>query len=86
MPYVAVMATFLVEVYDGRTSPELVLGGNGVRWIGSFLIPEDEIRLHILEASSLAVVREVMAACGMDPDRIVEMAALTPPRMEQEQT
>jgi hypothetical protein len=74
-------ATYLVEGYERRGV--IVLddlearcraaadGLDGVRYLRSILVPEDEMCFHLFEGPSEEAVREVGALAGLAPLRVV---------------
>lgn len=46
--------------------------GSPVRYVRSYLVPEDEMCMHIFEAASPEAVRRAAGLAGIEIDRIVE--------------
>jgi hypothetical protein len=76
--------TFLVECYWSGVDPDeaaAVVSRLGdaegpVRWLGSILIPEDEIVLATVEARSADDVRASAQAAGLPAERVVACVRL----------
>jgi hypothetical protein len=74
-------ATYLVEGYERRGTTALddlearcraaADGFDGVRYVRSILVPEDETCFHLFEGPSEEAVREVGALAGLAPLRVV---------------
>lgn len=86
-------SSFLVETYypgpDHRGFAELVErvraaaaddrhDGPTVRYVRSYLVPEDEMCMHVFEATSPDAVRRVASRAGIEVDRVVETVDETP--------
>jgi hypothetical protein len=55
-----------------RAAEELASEGQPVRHLHTTFVPEDEVCLHVFEATSVAAVGEVMRRAALAADRIVE--------------
>jgi hypothetical protein len=77
--------TFVVEAYVSAAitdEPDLTIArtaaavaqiaaaGEGIRYLRSIFIPEDETCLLVFEAESADIVRSTVALAGLDPDRV----------------
>ncbi len=79
-------ATYLLEGYERRGPTGLddlearcraaAAGSDGVRYVRSILVPEDETCFHLFEGSSAEAVRKVGAEAGLDPLRVVACLAV----------
>ena len=92
------MTTYLVECYwpgvDAERLAETVdrlavaeSHRDGVRWISSTLIPDDEIVLCLAEGSAAEAVRASAHAAGLPAERVVAaitVAVTDPHRMRKE--
>jgi hypothetical protein len=61
-----------IEARARLASVELEREGTPVRYVRSILIPGDETCLHLFQAPSAEVVREVSERAGLSAQRIVE--------------
>ena len=77
-------ATYLVEGYERRGTALDGLearcrvaadGFDGVRYVRSILVPEDETCFHLFEGPSEEAVRKVGALAGLAPLRVVACLA-----------
>ena len=78
-------ATYLLEGYERRGTTALddlearcraaADGIDGVRYVRSILVPEDETCFHVFEGPSEEVVRKVGAEAGLAPLRVVACLA-----------
>ena len=78
-------ATYLVEGYERRGITALddlearcraaADGSDGVRYVRSILVPEDETCFHLFEGPSEEAVRKVGALAGLAPLRVVACLA-----------
>lgn len=78
-------ATYLVEGYERRGMTALddlearcraaADGFDGVRYVRSILVPEDETCFHLFEGPSEEAVRKVGALAGLAPLRVVACLA-----------
>lgn len=50
--------------------------GERVRHVRSYLVPEDEMGFHLVEAVSAADVERVTRQAGIEPERIVEAVGI----------
>ena len=85
------MNTYLVECYwPGVDEPQVVGAverltdgssepGNGVRWVRSILIPEDEIVLGLATGRSAATVRAYAQRAGLPAERAVPCVQIRQP-------
>jgi uncharacterized protein DUF4242 len=55
-----------------RAAEELAAEGQAVRHLHTTFVPEDEVCLHVFEATSAQAVGEVMRKAALAADRIVE--------------
>lgn len=69
------MATYLVELYVPRGSAPatdgLRAGGGAIRHLQTIVVPVDEIAYCLIEAPSTAAVAELLAAAGLEAERII---------------
>jgi hypothetical protein len=83
------MTTYLVECYWPGVDEQLltrVVGrltsrpcrADAVCWLSSILIPDDEIVLHVAEASSADAVRSSAHAAALPNERIVSCVHVVP--------
>ena len=63
-----------VETRAQRAADSLAEGGADVQYLGAIFVPEDEMCLHLLDAASVDVARDLVQRAGISPDRIVEAA------------
>ena len=78
-------ATYLLEGYERRGPTALddlearcraaADGFDGVRYVRSILVPEDETCFHVFEGPSEEEVRKVGAEAGLTPLRVVACLA-----------
>ena len=79
------MTTFLVEAYTPATiriadveararcaADHLAKTGSDVHYVRAIYIPEDELCLHLVDATSLEAANQLVRQAGISPDRIVE--------------
>ena len=93
------MASFLVETYvaQGDTdrfsrSVEALrkalesMGGvdDGVRHVRSYLVPNDEMGVHVLDAATADAVKRVAKLAGIDVERIVSAIGVDQVRSDAE--
>ncbi len=62
---------------DARARVETTVGDEDVRYLGSMLMPEDEVVFFVFEGPSGDVVRTVAARAGIPFERIVESVRVT---------
>jgi hypothetical protein len=86
------MTEFLVESYVARTGAEAEVAraaarmratasdGDGVRYLRSIFVPEDETCFYVFASASLEAVAELAARAGLVGCRIVE--AVSPDQKE----
>ncbi len=63
-----------VEKHARRAADHLAKAGTDVQYVRAIFVPEDELCLHLLDASSVDVANELVRRAGISPDRIVEAA------------
>jgi hypothetical protein len=91
------MASFLVETYvrQGdrdqfaaavgglRAALEAANGHDGpVRYVRSYLVPSDEMGVHVVESDSAEVVKRLAKLAGIEVERIVSAVGVDPGRGE----
>jgi hypothetical protein len=79
--------SFILETYVPRLSPddlerlakraERATLGTQVDHVRSYLIPEDDMCMHVFEAPSLAAVRDLADGAGIEAERIVHTVGET---------
>lgn len=82
------MTSYLVESYAPRAASSdlaqaisraraaaasVSIMGNAVRHITSYLVPGDEMCLHVFEADDLSTIQRVADLAGLQSDRISEV-------------
>jgi len=87
------MASFLVETYirqgdrDGfaaavvglRSALESANGPNGpVRYVRSYLVPSDEMGVHVVESDTAEAVKQLAKLAGIEVERIVSAVGVDP--------
>ena len=80
------MASFLVETYVGQGNREQFAGAVGalraalaamvvsdirVHYVRSYLVPNDEMGVHVVEADDVEAVMQLAKRAGIDVERIV---------------
>jgi len=87
------MASFLVETYvrqgdrdgfatavDGLRSVVTAANALGhVRHVRSYLVPNDEMGVHVLDADSADDVKQLAKLAGIEIERIVSAVGIDPP-------
>jgi hypothetical protein len=81
------MTRFLVEAYTPasieiaqveararRAADNLAEAGTEVQYVRAIFVPEDELCLHLVDATSVEVANDFVRRAGIAPDRIVEAA------------
>jgi hypothetical protein len=91
------MASFLVETYirqgdrDGfanavvglRSALETANGLDGpVRYVRSYLVPSDEMGVHVVESDSAEAVKRLAKVAGIEVERIVSAVGVDPGRAQ----
>ena len=90
------MAQFVVETYvpnedrerftrsveDLRAASDRTMDAARVRHIRSFLVPDDEMGFHVLEAAAAGDLARVTEAAGIDVERVVEVVRVDVPDKE----
>jgi hypothetical protein len=79
------MTRFLVEAYTPatteiaaveararRAADHLAQAGTAVHYVSAIFVPEDEMCLHLVDATSLESANDLVRRAGISPDRIVE--------------
>jgi hypothetical protein len=61
-----------------RASLEIASAGGSARYLGSILVPTDEISLCLFEAASLDAAGELGRRAGIPSERILEIVSLAP--------
>jgi hypothetical protein len=94
---IAAMASFLVETYirQGdrdqfaaavgglRAALEAANGHDGpVRYVRSYLVPSDEMGVHVVESDSAEVVKRLAKLAGIEVERIVSAIGVEPFRVD----
>jgi len=78
------MPNYLLELYlphNGALDPEALAMGarraaeqdRGVRYVRSFVLPEEELCFHVFDAATPALVAEAASRLGMPFERVVEV-------------
>jgi hypothetical protein len=95
------MASFLVETYirQGdrdqfasavvglRSALEVANGLDGpVRYVRSYLVPSDEMGVHVVESDSAEVVKRLAKLAGIEVERIVSAVGVEPLRVDVPRT
>jgi hypothetical protein len=89
------MRSFLVEGYVAGREPaqlealarradRVAAESRAVRYLGSLVIPEDEVCFHVFEAPSLAALVQASSRAALAHDRVVETVLLRQGRDEAE--
>ena len=90
------MASFVVETFvpvearerfarsieDLRSATGQRSDARPVRHVRSFLVPEDEMGFHVLEAPAASDVARLTAAAGIEVERVVEVVRVDGPDRE----
>jgi hypothetical protein len=73
---------FARSVEDLRAASDRSRDRIGVRHVRSFLVPDDEMGFHVLEARTAADVARVTEAAGIEVERVVEVVTVDVPGRE----
>ena len=74
---------FLVEQYVAvgpLESAERLARSGAARWVRSIFVPEDELRLHVLQGPSLETVHRAVEAASIPCERVVAAFDFCPRR------
>lgn len=93
----AVMASFLIETFVAQGEHErfaVAADGLGValaamvdptgqvHYVRSYLVPKDELGVHVVEAESAEIVMRLAKLAGIEVERIVSAVGVDPGRAE----
>jgi hypothetical protein len=73
---------FARSVEDLRAASDRSRDRIGVRHVRSFLVPDDEMGFHVLEARTVTDVTRVTDAAGIEVERVVEVVTVDVPSKE----
>ena len=93
---IQVMASFLVETYirqGDRDSFAIAVSGlrsalelhaldGQVRHVRSYLVPSDEMGVHVVESDSADAVKRLAKLAGIEVERIVSAVGVEPSRID----
>jgi hypothetical protein len=64
-----------VEARAKRVADDLAEAGADVEYVRAIFVPEDELSLHLLDATSVEAASDLVRRAGISPGRIVEAKA-----------
>ena len=71
---------FTRSIEDLRAASDRSRDRGGVRHLRSFLVPDDEMGFHVLEARTVTDVARVTQSAGIEVERVVEVVTVDVPR------
>jgi hypothetical protein len=64
-----------VEARARRAADDLAEAGADIQYVRAIFVPEDELCLHLLDATSIEAASDLVRRAGISPERIVEAEA-----------